>query len=324
MEFSEAVDRWQAVPTKLKAREDWALWVLDQGRKVPVQATMRWQPASSTDPSDWGPFERALEVFEKRASPEQKERHDLCGLGLALFGDDLIALDLDKCVDEDGGVDPWAIEVVELVGSYCEYSPSGRGLRMFAKLSDPHIWPAHWHDGRQAGHFEIYRSARYVTVTGRGSLGSVSDVATIGPDVIDKLQELFPQLNRPEVTVTPRTTRPIDDDSAMRVARAWIAKRAPAIRGRMGGKHTFSTAAQMARFGLSESQALEVMLDWNARCQPPWDVETETGSDSLRRQINRASEAVIAAGEFGRDAPDSISDSDTSDVDLSGFLARLS
>jgi hypothetical protein len=51
---------------------------------------------------------------------------------------------------------------------------------------------------------------------------------------------------------------------------AYIATRDPAIQGQEGDKHTFATACHLAELGCSESEVLDLMIDWNSICQPRW------------------------------------------------------
>lgn len=57
-----------------------------------------------------------------------------------------------------------------------------------------------------------------------------------------------------------------------------------AVEGQGGDALTFAVAAEVINFGLSPEVALEVMEDWNAECQPPWDI------DELRVKIENASQ----------------------------------
>lgn len=45
----------------------------------------------------------------------------------------------------------------------------------------------------------------------------------------------------------------------------------PAIAGQHGDVHTFKLCCRLTRgFALDNQQALQVLSEWNARCQPPW------------------------------------------------------
>ena len=67
----------------------------------------------------------------------------------------------------------------------------------------------------------------------------------------------------------PTTVHP--NEGAIR-ARAWLAKREPAVQGAGGDKHTFNTLAQLIRkFGLTADDAAAIAAEnWNCQCQPPW------------------------------------------------------
>ena len=141
---------------RLKRDQKWVAWkfVERDGRttKPPVNPhTGRF--AKNNAPSDWGSYEQAL----ARAYAD-----GLAGLGYVLTADDgLTGADLDKVRDPvTGELDDWAAEIVGLGETYCEVSPSGRGLRLFwegkverAVKSDKHS-------------VEIYGTGRYLTITG--------------------------------------------------------------------------------------------------------------------------------------------------------------
>lgn len=54
-------------------------------------------------------------------------------------------------------------------------------------------------------------------------------------------------------------------------ARAYLSRVPPAVAGQHGDLHTFQTCCRLVRgFALADDQALAVLSEWNARCQPPW------------------------------------------------------
>lgn len=54
-------------------------------------------------------------------------------------------------------------------------------------------------------------------------------------------------------------------------ASAYVSRVPPAVAGQHGDLHTFQTCCRVVRgFTLDDDQALTVLADWNARCQPPW------------------------------------------------------
>lgn len=81
--------------------------------------------------------------------------------------------------------------------------------------------------------------------------------------------------------------RPASD--VVRRARRYLQAVPPAIAGQHGDLHTFRVCCRLVRgFALTDADALEVLTEWNARCQPPWS-EREL-IDKLRR-----------AGRYGRE-----------------------
>jgi hypothetical protein len=66
-------------------------------------------------------------------------------------------------------------------------------------------------------------------------------------------------------------------------AKRYLASVPPAITGQHGDVRTFRVCCRLVRgFALDDGQALYVLAEWNARCEPPW---TE---DELRDKLRRA------------------------------------
>ena len=89
----------------------------------------------------------------------------------------------------------------------------------------------------------------------------------------------------PQAPPSPLTPQPTFRTTADRRerSRSYLSKVPAAIAGQHGDLHTFRTCCRIVRgFGLGDDDALDVLGDWNARCQPPW---TE---DELRDKIRRA------------------------------------
>ena len=57
-------------------------------------------------------------------------------------------------------------------------------------------------------------------------------------------------------------------------ARRFLARVEPAISGQHGDLRTFRICCRMVRgFALSDDEALSLLRDWNAKCEPPWSDE---------------------------------------------------
>ena len=70
---------------------------------------------------------------------------------------------------------------------------------------------------------------------------------------------------------TSRRTRPLAQPDVLARARRYLAAVPPAIAGQRGDVRTFHVCCRLARgFGLTTGDALSLLADWNARCDPPW------------------------------------------------------
>ena len=92
--------------------------------------------------------------------------------GFVLNGDDLGGIDLDACRNpETGELTPWAMEIVTDFNSYTEISPSGTGVKIFARGAPDAIsnnvlaMPGEPISGKRP-QIEAYITKRYFTVTG--------------------------------------------------------------------------------------------------------------------------------------------------------------
>jgi len=157
-------------------------WVCWDAQKIPYQPNINSDTltrASSTNPETWGDLSTALATVEKH--PNQ-----LLGIGLVLNGDGLVCIDLDKCVADDGTISADAQRVLDIfTHTYAEFSPSGRGIHIWARTSQP--LPA---DGKRTGNIEIYQSKRYITITYNRLPNHPDQIA----DCTNELHQLYREL----------------------------------------------------------------------------------------------------------------------------------
>ena len=142
--------RAENIPEELKARPQWVVWraVGDKPDKVPYSARSD-RRASSTDLLTWGRFEEALGVYENG---------EYAGVGFMFSSaDPYTGIDLDNCVDEEGEIALWALEIVRYFDSYTELSATGAGLHIIIRGNVPN---------RRKGKIEVYSSKRFFTVSG--------------------------------------------------------------------------------------------------------------------------------------------------------------
>jgi putative DNA primase/helicase len=156
MKEQTAPNKWlllvkaESIPRELSVRPQWVVWkaVGDKPDKVPYSARSG-RRASSTDLLTWSTFQEALEVYENG---------DYAGIGFVFSSaDPYTGIDVDDCVDADGEIAGWALEIVRYFDSYTELSATGTGLHVIVRGDVPN---------RRKGDVEVYSSKRFFTVTG--------------------------------------------------------------------------------------------------------------------------------------------------------------
>jgi putative DNA primase/helicase len=163
-----------AIPAALKARPQWVLWqagdrvdkqtgTITGLEKIPINPqTLRH--ASTTDPATWGTFDAcvaALPLALEEWETDDPATYRGGGIGYVFCADDpYVGIDLDHCVDPTPGViADWAQTHRDALDSYTEITPSGTGLHILVQGAVPD-------KGHKKGAIEIYREARFFTVTG--------------------------------------------------------------------------------------------------------------------------------------------------------------
>ena len=139
-----------SIPEELRVRRQWVVWkaVGDKPDKVPY-SPKTGRRASSTDLLTWGTFEETLDACENG---------EYAGVGFVFStGDPYTGIDLDSCVDENGEIALWALEIARYFDSYTELSATGTGLHIIVRGDVPN---------RRKGDVEVYSSKRFFTVTG--------------------------------------------------------------------------------------------------------------------------------------------------------------
>jgi hypothetical protein len=85
--------------------------------------------------------------------------------------------------------------------------------------------------------------------------------------------EHFPPVK--EAVASSQSVRPYEplnfDVPAVERAKRYLTSVPPAVAGQHGDVHTFRVCCRLVRgFALDEDQALHLLSEWNARCDPPW------------------------------------------------------
>jgi primase-polymerase (primpol)-like protein len=121
------------VPETLCAPPQWVAWryVMRNGSwtRCSISPT-KGGHASSTDPATWGPFVQAISACQSC--------NDLAGIGFVLTdGDPFLGVDLDDCCTSASVLDTDTCELIKPLRTYCEWSPSGRGIHLIAEGEKP-------------------------------------------------------------------------------------------------------------------------------------------------------------------------------------------
>lgn len=170
------------IPEALRAAARWApwraLWNAKRGKwdKVPARADNPSIGLSTARPEQWFKFDAALAALKRAPG--------LAGVGYVMTGPHgLVCVDLDECVDAEGDPVPWAREVIQLLDSYTERSPGGRGFRIAVYGQVAGDWTNH-----EKG-IEVYggHAPRFLTITGDWLAGTPQQVREVSAGVLEQL-----------------------------------------------------------------------------------------------------------------------------------------
>ena len=278
------------IPIALRELSQWVLWKTvnrkgDTPTKVPFQ--LNGKPAKANDQTTWASFEQVWERYE---------RGGYTGIGFEFCASDpFCGIDLDGCRNpKTGKLADWAREIVLMLATYSEVSPSETGVKLFVRAKLPYptgkkiaIDAEKTSDKTPA--IEIYDAGRYFAVTGM-RLDGLSNDPEARQGELDKIVAKY----LPDDTKATPGALPADfhsDDAVIDRAKKYVAKIPPAISGQGGHNRTFHVACLLVLgFALTEAEAMAVMGEYNARCQPPW---------TNRELMHKVQDAAKQPGERG-------------------------
>ncbi|MBI9045164.1 MAG: hypothetical protein JEZ06_11810 [Anaerolineaceae bacterium] len=120
--------------------------------KIPIDAK-NFSYASVSNPDTFASFDQAIQSL-------MQNPYIVDGVGFVFTDmDPFCGIDLDHCVNENASFSRLAEEVITLLDSYTEYSPSGQGLHIIVKAKLP---PG----PRRRCDIEMYDTGRFFTLTG--------------------------------------------------------------------------------------------------------------------------------------------------------------
>lgn len=286
---------FETIPSALTDLEQFVYWrdTPRDGKSTKMPLNISRTPASSTNPDTWMAYETAVIHYN-----EQKDS----GIGFVFTADDdLLGIDLDGCRDpETGELADWAKNILEAFQTYTEVSPSGTGVKLFCRSSiqppkgkkkelpfDP-ITP------KNPG-IEVYSRGRYFALTGH-VVNGYTDIQDRSQQVGQLMEHYWPY-NAEAKEAQQQDWR--SDDAVVERARKYVAKIPAAVSGERGHDKTYHVACVLAKdFGLDHSQVMDVLHEYNQRCDPPW-TEAE-----LERKGREGAKAKGPVGRLRDAAPD--------------------
>jgi putative DNA primase/helicase len=158
------VEQLSNLPPELRTGKWFVAWRLEirngKPTKVPIDAHTG-REAESDNPTTWSTLDEAAALYLARKSW-------LYGVG-RMFDpiSGIMGVDFDQCLDEHGVLIPGhpAAKWLRRFNSYCEISPSGRGIKIWIRGSHGLGGKSGRRDARHG--VEIYGARRYFTITGQ-------------------------------------------------------------------------------------------------------------------------------------------------------------
>lgn len=168
MNLPETLSEIQALPNWVAYKTEWDS-KRNKSKKVPINPKTGAN-AKPNEPATWGTFEQAVRCATSNAQKQGLQIGQNHGVGF-MFSGGYAGIDLDDVILPDGTLKDFAREIVDLMNSYTEYSPSGEGLHILFKVNDEKAFAGLF--GKQLGKrdsekgIEIYGGGRFFTVTGK-------------------------------------------------------------------------------------------------------------------------------------------------------------
>lgn len=173
---------WDNIPPELARRPQWLLWRFEakDGQAKPLKVPY-WATGARRGGTQGSDVDRAKLVTLGEAR-RVYERGGYSGVGFAFLpGDGLIGIDIDGAIDLDTGeVSARLQAIIEAVGSYTEYSPSGKGAHIIVTGETT------TNKSNEIG-LEIFSGRQYFTFTGRHWPGTPREVNAISDKVLRRL-----------------------------------------------------------------------------------------------------------------------------------------
>lgn len=281
-----------SVPSSLRSLPQWVLWSYErrdgEWTKVPHDAR-HYGRASSTDADTWATFDLCVGRLRQHG-----DRYD--GVGFVFHAAGIAGIDLDDCRDTGtGAIAQWALDLLALLNSYAEVSPSGTGVKVWVRAALPgtgHRRP--FGDGE----VEVYDAGRFFCVTGHRVEDGPAEVEPRQAELDRLLALVFPPespASLPPPSSTRSGTRHADLSDDALLERAYASANGNAIRrlmaGDAGDDHSRADQAlcnHLAFWLGRDAGRMDRVFRTSGLMRPKWDErrgETTYGAMTVARAI---------------------------------------
>ena len=275
------------IPEELKRLRQWVCWQAvpdparpDHPRKTPINPATGGG-AMSNNPDTWTDYETAA-----------REAVHYTGVGF-MFANGYFGVDIDNAEEEiadykEGGVDNIISEFIETLGSYAEYSQSGRGIHIICRGKLP---PG----GRRKGRVEMYDSGRFFVMTGNAA-SKYTEIVD-GTEKIKPLHEKYIGGSRPKAKYTPAAVQPVSLSDAEILQKAGEAKAGAVFQALYNGEWEayfgsqseadLSLCNRLAYWTGKDPEAIDRLFRASGLMREKWDRE-QAGSTYGRLTVEKA------------------------------------
>lgn len=323
------------LPQELKDAGRWCVWryVARKNSKKPTKRPYNPRTgggAVSNNPDTFTSYQEAVKALVLNG-------YD--GLGVGVF-DGLCAIDIDYCIDENGAPSDLATKILHTMQTYCETSPSGRGLRLFFTAPGFQYDKTRFYTMNASRGLEVYvcgATSKFLTVTGNSQpWGGVRPIEERGAQLQTVLEQFMerPRKPAPEPQQAPHTVIELEDNDL--IAKAHHAKNgaqfAALWNGDLSGYGSHSEAdmalCNLLAFwtGRNPTQ-MDRLFRLSGLMRDKWD-RPQSGSTYGRLTINEAIRTCTAtyapsSGQCSAAAPGFIRPPDFSDAgNAEAFTSR--
>jgi primase-polymerase (primpol)-like protein len=268
---STMITHYENIPDELRAVPQWVGWKFEETQNSSGEKKLTKVPynvrtgakASSTGAKTWCDFDTA----ECAATAGRFD-----GIGFVVTEEKgIVGIDLDHCFNpRTGEISDWALEAILLLDTYTEITPSGEGLRCFARGVLPQ-------GGRKKGDIEIYSAGRFLTTTGNALPGYEGrHIEQRNEEIAAFHAKVWPQ--KDEATAPPSPTIPNDLGDQEILEKAFASKNGARIQQLYNGDWK---GAGYSSQSSADSALCYSLAFWTAR--DPFKIDSLFRSSGLMR-----------------------------------------